>query len=171
MCLLELKKPERALLSVCTYLHRWCKRSHHILVLQVHFRLIQQGIWIQLMWVPAHVGLRRNEPADRSAKQAPQRGTTGLQEPLSKAEVKGRVWNKAAEEWREQRNAGIRGRFLHQCNNKVSSSFRHIGRSRKDRIRLGHFTRRIGGKHPAGSCEQCQESAVHVIIITILLLI
>lgn len=61
---------------------------------------------------PAHTGLKGNEEADRFAKQALQRDVLDLQESLSKSEVKGIVWSKAAEEWK-QCNTKISGKFLY----------------------------------------------------------
>lgn len=146
-------------------------------ILELHSRIIQQGMMIGFMWIPAHVGLRGNEEVDELAKQAVKRDSVELHIPLSKAEVKGMVWRKAIEEWQGKWNNETRGRFLYSINNTVSinTAVRNMGRTRKEeiicnRIRLGHSNlnstlRRIG-KHPTGLCEYCQteETITHAII-------
>ncbi len=56
-------------------------------ILQVHSRFVQ-GMLIEFMRIPAHVGLKGNQKVDTSANQAIQEGTIDSHVPSSKAEVK-----------------------------------------------------------------------------------
>ena len=51
-------------------------------------RLHQRGLTISNLWVPAHVGVQRDEKADILAKQSLKQTTIDIQVPLYEAEIK-----------------------------------------------------------------------------------
>ena len=56
-------------------------------VLQSITRIVQQGRQIHFLWVPAHVGVKGNEKADKMAKKALEKEKIEMNISLSKAEV------------------------------------------------------------------------------------
>lgn len=154
------------------------KSSHQDIIfniLHIHSRIVQNGISISFMWIPAHIGIRGNEEVDTLAKQALQKDIIELQVPLSKSEMKVLIWSKLIEEWQVEWNNGTKGRFLFSILNKVNQNIKCISKSRKEeiifsRILLGHSnlnsTLKIIGKHPNGLCEICkvEETVTHVFL-------
>ncbi len=122
------------------------KSSHQDIlfsILQIHSRIVQNDTSVDIICVPAHVGIKGNEEVDKLAKQALQRETIEIQVPLSKSEIKVLIWNKVSKEWQVKWNNGEKGRFLFSLINKVNQNIKCIGKSRKEevifhKILLGH---------------------------------
>lgn len=69
------------------------------------------------MWVPAQVGSRGNEMADRLAKRALTKKNVEMQVNLSKAEVKCIIWEKINKRWQERWYREEKGSHLYQMRN------------------------------------------------------
>lgn len=143
-------------------------------VLQLSTNLVSKGSQVKFMWVPAHVGIRGNEMADKLAKRALLKDTVELQISLSKTEVKSIVWEKINQMWQVRWDREERGRQLYRIQNSVKGNRLAGGNRREEivitRLRLGHCllnkTLKLMGKHQTGLCEECQveESVEHVLI-------
>lgn len=143
-------------------------------VLQLSTNLVSKGSQVKFMWVPAHVGIRGNEMADKLAKRALLKDTVELQISLSKTEVKSIVWEKINKMWQVRWDREERGRQLYRIQNSVKGNRLAGGNRREEivitRLRLGHCllnkTLKLMGKHQTGLCEECQveESVEHVLI-------
>ncbi len=154
------------------------KSSHQDIlfsILQIHSRVVQNDTSVDIICVPAHVGIKGNEEVDKLAKQALQRETIEIQVLLSKSEIKVLIWNKVSKEWQVKWNNGEKGRLLFSLINKVNQNIKCIGKSRKEevifhKILLGNSNLnsklKILGTHPNGICECCndEETIPHVFI-------
>nr|XP_055031454.1 uncharacterized protein LOC129420520 [Misgurnus anguillicaudatus]XP_055031455.1 uncharacterized protein LOC129420520 [Misgurnus anguillicaudatus]XP_055031456.1 uncharacterized protein LOC129420520 [Misgurnus anguillicaudatus] len=144
-------------------------------VLQLSTNIVGKGSQVKFMWVPAHVGIRGNERADKLAKMALLKENIEMQISLSKSEVKSIVWEKINQMWQVRWDREERGRQLYQIQNSVKGN-RLVGGNRRreeiviTRLRLGHCmlnkTLKMIGKHQTGLCEECrvEESVEHVLL-------
>ena len=55
---------------------------------QTLYRIQMMGLNIILVWIPAHIGIKGNELADKCAKEATKRNHTDIAVPFSKSEIK-----------------------------------------------------------------------------------
>ena len=60
------------------------------------------GLNIILVWIPAHIGIKGNELADKFAKAAIKRNHIDIKVPLSKKEMKTTIKYKMKERWQKQ---------------------------------------------------------------------
>lgn len=132
---------------------------------QTLYRNQMMGLSIILVWIPAHIGIRGNELADKGAKEATKRNQTDMEVPFSKTEMKTMIKYKLREWWQKQWEKEHTGRWFYSIQRRVGM-MRNTGKTRREetiisRLRFGH-TRLNGtlfkmGKHNSGRCEFCQE--------------
>lgn len=135
------------------------------------YRIQMMGMTVVFVWVPAHVGVRGNEMADRAAKEAAKSSCSKVEVNISKTEsiIKKRLKERWQKEWEEDR----KGRWFFRVQSKVGE-MRCAGGNRRDetvisRLRFGH-TGLNGmlwkiGKHDTGRCDYCgqEETVEHVV--------
>ena len=143
-----------------------CREDLLYHVLQTHSNLIQMGIEMQFMWVPAHVGIEGNEEVDVLAKKALLNNDIQLNISISKSEAKSIIWKKVVAEWQQSWEEEERGRQYFRFHNKVNGGRQRRNGSRREefiitRLKIGHSalnrTLHLMGKHPTGLCDNCQE--------------
>ena len=78
-------------------------------VLQSITRIVQQGRQIHFLWVPAHVGVKGNEKADKMGKKALEKEKIEMNISLSKAEVKSLIWEKVNKMWQDKWDSEEKG--------------------------------------------------------------
>jgi len=143
-------------------------------ILIIYTRIREKGCEIQLIWIPAHIGIAGNERVDKLAKQAVKRENIEENIKLSKSEGKSIIWKEAIGEWQHQWDMEIKGRHLYAIQSKVGA-VKNKGGNRKEeivmtRLRIGHSnlngTLHIIGKHPTGfcGCGQVTETIEHVFL-------
>ena len=101
--------------SVLARMRSFYSSSHQGLlfeVLQSITRIVQQGRQIHFLWVPAHVGVKGNEKADKMAKKALEKEKVEMNISLSKAEVKSLIWEKVNKMWQDKWDSEEKGRYL-----------------------------------------------------------
>lgn len=143
-------------------------------IMQSGNNLIKAGIEMVFLWVPAHIGVRGNEWADKLAKGALKKECIDMEVKYSKAEIKSIVKAKTCDKWQRLWDAGDTGRQYHAIQNQVGRT-RVTTREKKvedvfSRMRFGHTklnsTLYKIKKHDDGTCEcsDSQETVEHVLI-------
>lgn len=143
-------------------------------ILTIYTRIREKSSKIQLIWIPAHIGIVGNERVDKLAKQAVKKESIETNIKLSKSEGKSIIWKETIREWQSQWNREIKGRHLYNIQNKVGDVKNRGGNRREEivmtRLRIGHSnlnsTLHIIRKHPTGFCGYCQvaETTEHVLM-------
>ncbi|KAM4588109.1 uncharacterized protein PAE49_002694 isoform 1-T1 [Odontesthes bonariensis] len=93
-------------------------------------KLAKAGIEIVFLWVPAHIGVRGNEWADKLAKEAVKKDSVELEIQYSKAEIKSVAKARVREKWQRLWNNGDTGRQYHAIQNEVGRA-RNTNREKK----------------------------------------
>lgn len=143
-------------------------------ILQNLFELKQIKIEVQFMWVPAHVGIKGNEEADKLAKQVVDEDRVEIELSHSLKEIKSVIKEEMIKKWQQYWDNESKGRHLYAIQKKVGKG-RKRGRNRREesiitRLRVGHTglnkTLHLISKHPTGLCEKCgqSETVEHVFI-------
>lgn len=143
-------------------------------IMQSGNNLVKAGVEIVFLWVPAHIGVRGNEMADKLAKDALKKESIDLKVQHSKAEVKSIVKARTCEKWQRLWDTGDTGRQYHATQSQVGRA-RVTAREKKvedvfSRMRFGHT--RLNStlfrikKHVDGTCEcsDSQETIEHVLM-------
>ena len=101
-----------------------------------------QGSEIKFLWVPAHVGIKGNEMADKMAKKAIQKTVVEMNVNISKSEVKSVIWEKVNLMWQEKWSNEVKGRHLFNIQESTRINRVGSGKRREEivltRLRLGH---------------------------------
>ena len=134
-------------------------------VLQSVTGIVVKGCEIKFLWVPAHVGVKGNESADKMAKKAIKKLAVEMNVKISKSEVKSMIWERVNVLWQEKWNNEVKGRHLYCIQNSIGTKKVMSGDRRKEivltRLRLGHSalnkSLHIIGKHQSGFCEVCHQ--------------
>lgn len=108
-----------------------------------HTAVRRQSTEIVFMWVPAHVGVRGNERADRVAKQAVGRTDTDINIKLSRSQGKSIVWKETNKKWQQQWDQEAKGRHLYDIQSKVGT-VRREGECRKEETVITVVVCRVG---------------------------
>ena len=111
-------------------------------VLQLANQMQKSGIRIAFGWVPAHMGVKGNELADRYAKQAVLKQEVEINEHHSKAEVRSIIKIKVGEIWQYMWDHESTGRNLYKIQRRVGGSRSTVRNNQEENIiskmRFGH---------------------------------
>ena len=142
-------------------------------VLQLANKLQKSGIRISFGWVPAHMGVKGNELADRYAKQAIQKQEVDINEQHSKSEVRSIIKKKVRDIWQYMWDHESTGRNLYKIQRRGGGSRNTVRNNQEENIiskmRFGHVGLNnifaIINKHADGLCVcGCsQETIDHVV--------
>ena len=142
-------------------------------VLQLANQMQKSGIRIAFGWVPAHMGVKGNELADRYAKQAVLKQEVEINEHHSKAEVRSIIKIKVGDIWQYMWDHESRGRILYKIQRRVGGSRSTVRNNQEENIiskmRFGHVALNNTlvkiNKHADGLCVcGCsQETIEHVV--------
>lgn len=141
---------------------------------QTLYRIQMMGLTVVFLWVPAHIGIKGNERADKKAKEGSKNCNIDIKVGFSKSEVKSLIKLRLRERWQKQWEEERKGRWFFRIQRKVGE-MRGAERNRKEetiitRLRFGHTGLNGSlfkiGKHETGRCEYCgqEETVKHVII-------
>ena len=136
----------------------------HSKIIQLHEKLINNGIEIQIIWIPGHSGIVGNETADHLAKEA-----LGLPDtfeiPLHHSSIRSSVHFHCRRLWQRNWTASGIGTQLHQIKPNIEDWSSSIRQSRKEekalsRLRIGHTYLTISfifNHEPRPLCPSCRE--------------
>lgn len=137
--------------------------------------LSQQNIYIEFIWVPAHVGIEGNEKVDKLAKEALKADQVEIKVPLSKSEVKVIIKDNINRRWQDKWDQEKKGRHLYRIQKEVIvKKYSALSRQEENmitRLRIGHTSLngclKIIGKHETGLCTHCgeEENVEHILLI------
>jgi hypothetical protein len=108
--------------SVKALLSRKISHRTHPLVYecnQMCSDLLEDGVGVEIMWIPAHVGLECNEIVDERARHAAFNGAV-FERPLPPVDFQGLASSVLLREWHGKWDAADTGRFAHSILPKVS---------------------------------------------------
>jgi hypothetical protein len=115
--------------------------------------LLEDGVEVEIMWIPYHVGLEGTEIVDERARNAALTGFV-FDRPIPSMDFQGLARSVLLREWQGKWDAADTGRFAHSILPKVSLRpwFDGQAEDRKfvstvSRIMSGHCTARSGGSH------------------------
>ncbi len=83
------------------------------------FELKQSRIEVHVMWVPAHVGIKGNEEADKIVKQAVDDEIVEIELPHSIREIKSVIKEKVIKKWQQYWDNESTGIHLYAIQKKV----------------------------------------------------
>ena len=141
-------RPDRVVLCVDSLaalqsIQSWNSNRQDLLLETQHslYRLHRTGIFVRFCWVPAHVGIKGNEGADKNAKIATKMDNI-IDIPFGKAEVKAILKKEVMKKWQDRWDREITGRNYYNIQKNVSAH----GVKRKNRreetvltrMRIGH---------------------------------
>ena len=151
--------------------------SRDDLILEIKYLLANirnLGIIVQFWWVPAHIGIKGNEMADKIAKKALEKEHIDIKVPLGKGEAKSIIKNETMQKWQDEWESDPKARQYHKVQSQVGGKrVSALGFDRREevvytRLRLGHTglksTLKMIGKGN-GLCTECnvKEDVDHVL--------
>ena len=151
--------------------------SRDDLILEIKYLLANirnLGIIVQFCWVPAHIGIKGNEMADKIAKKALEKEHIDIKVPLGKGEAKSIIKNETMQKWQDEWESDPKARQYHKVQSQVGGKrVSALGFDRREevvytRLRLGHTglnsTLKMIGKGN-GLCTECnvKEDVDHVL--------
>ncbi len=125
-------------------------------ILQELYKLQQKRASVIFMWVPAHVGVKGNEAADKLVKQALRATRIEMEISYSRYEIKAIIKKQINQRWQQMWETGNKGRHMYEIQPKVGKS-RYSGGYRREenilsRLRIGHTglnkTMQLMSMHP-----------------------
>ncbi len=141
----------------------------------LHNRIVYMGVYVTLVWVPAHCGIRGNEIADRAARDSSSKRELLVALPYSLTEINSVLTQDAYNQWQVKWLNSPTGQFFRQLHPKVSRFAVEPVRNRRDdviitRLKTGHV--RLNAHlfriccHCDGLCDVCHvpESVSHYIM-------
>ncbi|XP_037536736.1 uncharacterized protein LOC119413748 [Nematolebias whitei] len=155
-----------------------CSESRPDILIEIQqtlFKISMMGLTVTFLWIPAHIGIRGNEMADKAAKEATKHNSVEIEVKFSRAEIKSITKQRMREKWQKQWEEERKGRWFYIIQRKVGE-MRRAERNRREetvisRLRFGHTglnrTLFIIGKHNTGKCDHCgeDETIQHVLMI------
>ena len=152
------------------------KSGREDLLMEVHqslYRLFRIGIKVCFCWVPAHVGIKGNEEADKTAKIA-LKMTEVLMVPFGKGEAKSLLKKEMNKKWQNRWDSDNKGRTYYNIQRDVSAQGVTRENRREEtvltRLRFDHTglnkTLFVIGKSNTDKCAECNlvENAEHVLM-------
>ncbi|KAL2092947.1 hypothetical protein ACEWY4_010259 [Coilia grayii] len=142
--------------------------------MQLLAQLNNLGLSVHFCWVPAHMGLKGNETADKVAKEALGQESIIVHVPLGKGEAKSFINAEIMNRWQDEWEANPKGRHYFSVQQQVGGKrITLVGLGRREevvytRLRLGHAginaTLHVLGKSD-GLCAECQvkEDVEHIL--------
>ncbi|KAL2077950.1 hypothetical protein ACEWY4_025635 [Coilia grayii] len=136
--------------------------------------LYLSGCDVSFLWVPAHVGIKGNEIADKLAKEYLNKDVVMLPVGPGRTELRSQLMGNIFKTWQAEWDKDLKGRHLYSIQPSVNALCTLSGdRSRQvvlTRLRLGHCglnsTLHLIHKHRDGLCEVCRvpETVSHVLL-------
>ncbi|XP_041927035.1 uncharacterized protein LOC121690512 [Alosa sapidissima] len=88
----------------------------------------RRGVEMSFLWVPAHVGIRSNEKADKLTKKAVEKEAIDVHINLSKSEGKSIVWQEIILKWQQLWEQENQGRPLFSISSRVRTQLMFLKR-------------------------------------------
>lgn len=85
------------------------------------------GLETVLVWVPAHIGVRGNERADKCTKKAREKGKIDMTVAFSKRQIKSIVKHKMKQRWQKQWEEEKTGRWYYGIQRQVGGMRKSSG--------------------------------------------
>ena len=116
-------------------------------MIEVLYRIQMMCLTVHFLWVPAHIGVKGNEMADKVAKEATKNNDIDIVVSLSKTEIKSRI---RQERWKKQWEEERKGRWFYRVQRTVGG-MRCAGRNRREETII---SRRTGERRQSYQDEQ-----------------
>ena len=143
---------------------------------RLYMSLHSQGIKVEIVWIPGHVGICGNDWADKKKKKAVEKEKVDISVKLNKSECKSILKSQLKEEWQADwlvyNNTNMMKKIrpdikLYMPNWTVKREWEILfHRLRLGKCRLLNFYLYSIGKHPNGNCDVCyvQDTVEHFIL-------